>query len=461
MTPRPILALATLLLATGCTLAPPYARPAAPVPGTWPGAAPSEGPSAADLRWQDFVTSSKLQAVVQLALDHNRDLRVAALNVEKAQALYRIQRSDLLPSVGVLASGQKYRKPERMSSDGKAVYVEQDSVNVGLMSWELDFFGRLQSLKEKALAQYLATEQARAAAQISLVAAVAGGCLQYAADTEKLGLAQSTFETQKAYHELIGKSRDAGVASDLELTQAQSQMDAARADVARFRSVVALDKNALDLLAGTPVPADLLPQALDAAGELQEVSAGLPSEVLLRRPDILAAEFQLKAAQANIGAARAAFFPRLTLTAGMGTMSPDLSGLFGSGTRTWSFAPQIVAPLFAGGSLRANLKAARTDREIAVAQYEKAIQSAFREAADGLAQRAADAELLDAQRALVEALEASHRLTLARYEAGLDGYLGVLVAQRALYAAQQGLVSARLASRANQVALFKALGGGM
>jgi multidrug efflux system outer membrane protein len=293
------------------------------------------------------------------------------------------------------------------------------------------------------------------------VSAVAQGYLLHAADSENLRLAQATFDAQKAYYELIGKSRDLGVASDLELRQAQSQTEAARADVARFRGLVLQDQHALDLLVGTRVPADLLPKGLDAAGELKDVSAGLPSEVLLRRPDILMTEYQLKAANANIGAARAAFFPNVTLTAGAGTMAPGLSSLFGSGTRTWSFAPQIIAPIFTGGSLKAGLKVAQLERDIAVAQYEKAIQTAFQEVSDGLVQRTSLAERLDAQSTLVEALDASYRLSDLRYKEGLDGYLGVLVAQRSLYAAQQGLVATRLACRVNQVTLYKALGGQM
>jgi outer membrane protein, multidrug efflux system len=462
MTSRSILSLGMLLLCTGCTLAPTYTRPAPPVPETWPGETVKPGaPAAADSRWQDFFIDPGLAAVIKLALANNRDLRIAALNVEKAQAMYQIQRSELYPGVGVLASGSKYRLPEKMASDGKAVIKEQDSVNVGIMSWELDFFGRLRSLKQKALNQYLATEQARAAAQISLVAAVAQSYLLYAADGEHLRLAQATFESQRAFHDLISQSRELGIASDLELRQAQSQMDAARVDLARFRGLVALDQHTLDLLMGTPVPADLLPMGLDAIVELKDVSAGLPSDVLLRRPDILAAEYQLKAAYANIGSARAAFFPRVSLTAGVGSMSPEFSMLFGSGTRTWSFAPQIVAPIFAGGSLRAGLKVAKVDQEIAVAQYELAIQTAFREVGDGLVQRTTLVDQLGAQRSLVEALDASYRLSEARYQEGLDGYLGVLVAQRSLYGAQQGLVATRLAYQANQVTLYKALGGQM
>jgi multidrug efflux system outer membrane protein len=455
-----------LLIATGCSMAPKYQRPSAPVPTTLPagtaaGAAAGTGQDAApDLRWQDYFTDPGMQAVIQLAIANNRDLRIAALNVEKMQALYRIQRSDLLPDLGVMASGNKYRLPEKMNN-GTAKIMETDSVQVGLMAWELDFFGRIQSLKSRALNQYLATEQAHTAARISLVATVAQGYLVYAADQENLRLAEGTFEAQKTYFDMISQSNAQGIASELDLRQAQRQMEAARGDVARFRGRVAVDLNALELLAGTSIPAASLPKGLDSLGDLKDVSAGLASDVLLRRPDIQAGEYQLQAANANIGAARAAFFPRVSLTAGIGTMSPDVSGLFTSGTRTWSFAPQIVAPIFAGGSLWANLKISKVDREIALAQYEKAIQSAFREVADGLAQRTSLVEQLEAQRALVQALESTHRLSELRYKEGLDGYLGVLIAQRSLYGAQQGLVATRLARQSNQISLYKALAGSM
>lgn len=463
MQPRSILPLALLLISAGCTLAPRYTRPALPVPQAWPQTAGKTDAEivATDTRWQDYFTHPGLQSVIKLALANNLDLRVAALNVEKAQALHRIQRSELMPTAGIMANGQKMRIPEKVSKDGTASYTEQYSVNVGVMSWEVDFFGRLRSLKSRALNQYLATEQARDAAQISLVAAVAQSCFLTVADRENLKLAQATFDSQKALYDLIAQSRQMGVASELELRQAQSQVDAARADVARFRGLVAMDQNALDLLVGAHVLPELLPEGQDAAGALKDVSAGLPAEVLLGRPDIRMAEYQLMGANANIGAARAAFFPRISLTAGIGTMSPDLSSLFQSGTRTWSFTPQIVAPLFAGGSLWSNLKVAKIDREIATAQYEKSIQSAFREVSDGLVKRTTLVEQLDAQRSLVEALAESHRLSEARYKEGLDSYLGVLVAQRSLYGAQQGLVATRLAYQANQVTLFKALGGRM
>lgn len=456
---------AAALVTVACSTIPPYNRPALPVPTSWPASAAPQGGepnerAAADIRWQDYFKDQRLRSVIELALANNRDLRVATLNIEKTQALYRIQRSELSPGVGVMATGEKYRLPEKMRDDGRAKIVEDYAVNVGVLSWELDLFGRIRSLKARALEAYLATEQARGAAQTSLVAATAGSYLALAADTENLRLARETMGAQQASLDLIQKSRDAGVASDLDVRQAQSQVEVARAAVAQFNGLVAVDRNTLDLLAGTPVPADLLPGSLESATTAAPLSPGLPSEVLLRRPDILAAEHQLKAANANIGAARAAYFPRITLTAGIGSMSPELSGLFDSGTRTWSFTPQIIAPIFASGSLRANLRATEVDREIAVAQYEKAIQVAFGEVSDALTLRSTLVEQRHAQEALVNALEETHRLSDARYKAGIDGYLGVLVAQRSLLAAQQGLIGVRLAEQANLVTLYKALGGG-
>lgn len=449
------LKLLPLLILAGCNLAPRYTRPQAPVPGQLPGTPAAETP---ELPWTQTFTAPGLQGVIRLALENNRDLRSASLTVERLQAAYRIQRAAITPSAGLMASGNKYRLPEKMN-DGKAKLVEQDSVQVGILSWEVDFFGRLRNLKDRALNQYLASEAGRDAARLTLVSATAQAWLALGADQESLRLAQGTWEAQKGVFETIQARYKAGVASELDLRQAESQMESARADLARLKGQVAADRNALNLLAGTQVPADLLPADLDASGPLKDVPAGLSSQVLLRRPDVRAAEFQLQAANANIGAARAAFLPRVSLTAGIGTMSPSVSDLFGSGTRTWSFAPQIVSPIFAGGSLIAAVDAAKAERDQALAQYEGAIQAAFRDVADGLARREALVEQVDAQTALVNALKKAYELADLRYKAGLDGYLNVLVAQRSLYAAQQGWVATRLAAKINQVTLYKALAG--
>jgi multidrug efflux system outer membrane protein len=464
MRPRLALFLGASLALSGCTMIPKYARPEPPVPPSWPEsvAPPASAPglAAAQTRWQDLFTERRLAGVIELALANNRDLRVAALTVEKMQAIYRIQRSPLFPTVGVLATGERYRIPAKETDEGVAKTSTAYSVNLGTTSWELDLFGRIRSLKAGALEQYLATEQARRAAQISLVAAVAADWLALAADTESLELARATLEAQQSSYELLRRSREAGIASDLELSQAQTQLETARASYAAAAGRIAVDRSTLDLLAGTTVPADLLPDRLGDVAEARLLSPGLPSEVLLSRPDILAAEHRLKAANASIGAARAAFFPRISLTAAVGTMSGELSGLFSSGTGTWTFVPQIVAPLFTGGYNKANLAAAKADREIAVAQYERAIQGALAEVSNGLALRTTLVAQREAQQALVAALDETYRLSDARFKAGIDSYLSVLVAQRSLFAGQQALINVRLAEQVNLVTLYKVLGGG-
>lgn len=448
----------------GCTMMPKYSRPSAPVPPSLPetpaAQASPRAPSAADLRWQDFFTDDRQRSVIEQALANNRDLRVATLNVERVGAFYRIQRAELFPAVGAVAQGERVRIPEKSTEDGEASTSTSYTVGVGATSWELDLFGRIRSLKAAALQQYFATAESRRAAQMSLIAAVAQAYLAVAADTDGLRLSRDTLAAQQSSLEMIQRSRELGVASDLELRQVQTQVEAARADVARYTGLLAVDANGLQLLVGAPVDPALLPDGLAGVSAPQVISAGLSSEVLLGRPDILAAEHQLRAANANIGAARAAFFPRITLTAGVGTVSKELSGLFDSGTGTWTVAPQITAPIFAAGALRAGLKVSKVDREIGIARYEKSIQQAFAEVSNALTLRTTLLEQKDAMEALVKALEDTHRLSEARYKAGLDSYLGVLVAQRSLIAAQQALVGVRLAERANLITLYKVLGGG-
>jgi len=395
-----------------------------------------------------------------MALKNNRDLRMAALNVEKVQAQYRVQRAQQYPTVNAAASGQAYWVPRDASGNGKGYTYEDNTVGVETASWELDLFGRVRALKSEALEQYLATEQARAASQISLVAAVANSYLTMAGDRDSLRLAQATLDAQKATLDLVQRTRDFGIDSDLDLRQAQSQVEAAQVDIARYTGQVALDENALDLLVGAPVPAELLPGGLGSDGALKDVSAGLPSEVLLRRPDILTAEHQLKAAYANIDVARAAFFPRITLTGGGGFASSALAELFSLRARTWTFAPQIIMPIFDAGTRKANFKIAQVDRDTAIAEYEKEIQTAFREVSDSLSQRSRLMEQQSAQQSLVNTLEETYRLSEARYKAGIDNYLSVLVAQRSLYAGQQALVGLRMSRLGNLVTLYKVLGGG-
>jgi len=406
------------------------------------------------------VRDRKLQSVIETALENNRDFRVATLNIERARALYRIQRSDLYPAVGVEANGDKTRLPADLSYGGDAETTEQYSVRLGLADWEIDFFGRIRSLKERTLDQYFATEQARSATRLSLVAAVSDAYISLVADREALGLARSTLEARQANRDLVARSVELGMGSELDLRQAQSQVDAARVETARLEGQVARDENALDLLVGLPVADKLLPQRLDTVAAFTTIDPGVSSDVLLRRPDVRAAEFQLMAANANIGAARAAFFPRIALTAGGGTASSTLGGLFGAGSETWTFAPRITVPIFAGNALKAGLAAAEVDRDIAVAQYEKAIQTAFREVKDALALQKTLAKQADAQEALVRSLQAALDLAKARYRGGIVGYLDVLVAQQSLYAAEQGRVATERAVRVNRITLFKVLGGG-
>lgn len=448
------------LILTGCMRQAVYQRPAPPVPNAWPESAPAADAAAPAAKWREHFTDPKLQQVIELALANNRDLRVAALNIEKAQALYRIQRAQQYPGLSASASAEAYRLPAKMSGDGEPDTTGRVTVGLGVASWEPDLFGRVRSLKSAALEQYLATEQARASAQISLVGAVAYSYLALGADRDNLRLAQETLDAQQASYDLIQKTREAGLASDLDLSQARSQVEAARADIAQYTGLVALDENALNLLVGTPVPANLLPSQLDPDQPVKDVSAGIPSEVLLRRPDILMAEHQLKAAYANIGVARAAYFPRISLTVAAGLLSGDLANLFTYNSRTWNFAPQATMPIFDYGARRANLKIAQVDRDAMIAEYEKAIQTAFREVSDSLTLRSRLREQQAAQQALVDTLAETYRLSDARYKAGIDSYLSVLVAQRSLYGAQQGLISVRFARLGNLVTLYKVLGGG-
>lgn len=460
-----VTALALFVLISGCTMAPKYARPAVPIPGQWPAgsayekATPTNAPFAPDLNWRAFFADPKLQQVIGIALTNNRDLRLAALNVEFARALYGIQRDQLYPALTATASAGKQRASTDLTQPGMPRTTERYDVNLGVISWEIDFFGRIRSLKDEALEKYLATEQARRSAQVLLISAVANAYLALAADREGLALAQETLNTQQTAYELVRKQYAAGVATELDLRQAQTPVESAKREVARYTQLVAQDENALTLLAGGQLPAELLPSNLEQAGSLSNVSPGLPSEVLLRRPDVLQAEGALKAANADIGAARAAFFPRISLTTTLGTASRDLDGLFKAGTGTWSYAPQLVMPIFDARTWAA-LKASKVQQKIALTQYEKAIQNAFKDVADALAVRGTIGEQLAAQQALTDNLSETYKLALSRYEKGIDSYLTVLDAQRSLFAAQQGLVSLRFAELASRVRLYAALGGG-
>ncbi|MGP8198034.1 MAG: efflux transporter outer membrane subunit [Limisphaerales bacterium] len=459
-----LIGFATIL--AGCTMAPKYTRPEAPVPAKWPtgtaytGIQPvTNAPDAQHLRWREFFTDDKLQQVIAAALTNNRDLRVAALNVEFARAEYGIQRAELLPSVNATGGEMYQRVPANVEGFPEQMTIKNYSANLGVASWEIDFFGRIRSLKDQALEEYFATEQARRGAQILLVSSVANAYLTLAADRENLALAETTLAAQQGTYKMVNRRHSLGLAADLDVERAQTQVDGARRDIASFEQLIAQDQNALNLLVGSPAPENLLPSGLGGIVPPKEISAGLSSEVLLRRPDVLQAEDLLKAANAEIGAARAAFFPQISLTAAIGSSSSDLSGLFKSGSGAWTYAPQIVMPVFDARTWSAH-KAANVQREIAVTQYQKAIQSAFREVADALAVRGTVDQQVEAQQSLVHAVAETYRLSNSRYNMGIDSYLSVLDAQRSLYTAEQGLVSLHLAKLANQVNLYSVLGGG-
>jgi multidrug efflux system outer membrane protein len=468
MNKRALILWAVIVLLGGCNMTPHYTAPDAPVPTAWPTGpaykaprADSATPTGAEVPWREFFTDEGLRQVIQRALDNNRDLRLAALNVQRARAVYGIQKSALYPSVDATAGGSKRRIPADLSSSGKSVISEQYDVTVGIFSWEIDFFGRIRSLKESALNTYLATEQARRSMQILIVSTVAEAYLALAADRENLKLAQDTLDTQQAVYDLIKRRYNVGLTSELDLYRAQTQVDIARGDIARYTQLTAQDQNALTLLTGSisALPEEILPTDVTGFTPVRDIGAGVSSEVLLRRPDILQAESLLKAANADIGAARAALFPRIALTTSVGTASSELSGLFDSGSDTWSFAPQISMPIF-DARLRAAVDATKAQKDIAVTQYEKVVQTAFREVADTLAVYGTVDQRLAAQESLVRAATETHRLSNARYTRGIDSYLGVLDAQRSLYAAQQGLVALRRAQLANQIRLYAVLGGG-
>ncbi len=456
------LALVAVLLA-GCSLTPTYERPAAPVPTTFPGdPAQPAGTAAATRPWQEFFTDPRLVRLIETALANNRDLRVAALNIEQARAQFQIQRAGLFPALGVAANGSR-SAPNPYQALGGGSVASTYTVNLGITAWEIDFFGRLASLKEAALAQFLATEESRKATQISLVGAVANGWLTVLADDELLALTRQTLDTREESVRLTKLRFDNGVASEIDFQLANSLAESARASYAQQQRLRMQDENALALLLGAPVPAEALAgnaSGLAGVQPIPELPAGLPSDLLAERPDIRAAEQQLIGANANIGAARAAFFPRVALTTSIGTASSEFSSLFTSGTRAWAFSPQITLPIFDAGRNQAGLDSARAGREIAVAQYEKAIQSAFRDVADALAGRATLGEQARAQRAQADAEGVRFKLSDLRYRNGIASALDLLDAQRSLFTAQQLAVQARLAQLQNQVTLYKALGGG-
>ncbi|MBB5507191.1 efflux transporter outer membrane subunit [Paraburkholderia atlantica] len=466
-----LIAVAVALLATGCTLAPHYQRPAAPVTATFPtggvydqqpgaqGERSASGQAAADIGWRNFFVDPRLQQLIEIALKNNRDLRVSVLNMQASAAQYRIVRAGLFPTLDAAASQSRSRTPKDLTFTGVTI---SNTYSVGLnASWEIDFFGRVQSLKDQALATYLGTAQARKAAEIALVAQVANQYMTVLELDDLLKVTQNTLKTALESFRITKLQFDNGTGSELDLRQAQTVVETASADLQTQTRLRAQADNALVLLIGEPLPADLptgLP--LNDQSLLTDIPAGLPSDLLTRRPDIMEAEENLLAANANIGAARAAFFPRVTLTGSAGTLSPTLGGLFKPGSAAWSFAPSITLPIFEGGQNMANLDLANIEKNVQIATYEKAIQTAFREVADGLAARGTYDEQIAALERDVAAEQRRLDLSTLRYTNGVDSYLAVLTAQTSLYVAQQALVTARMGRLQNLVTLYQALGGG-
>jgi len=449
-----------LPLLSGCTLAPFYHRPSLPVANQYPDNHSIEA-AAPEIGWRDFFVDPRLQRLIELALEHNRDLRIASLNVQAARAQYRIQRANLFPTINATAQEIAQRVPNDLAVPGFPQTTHEYEAGIGFTAYELDLFGRIRSLNKQALETYFSVAETRKSAQITLVSEVATQYLTWLADQDLLRLTQETYNSQKASYDLIHQRFEAGVASALDLSQAQTAVDVARGNFAQYMRQVAQDVNALVFLLGTSLPADL-PEgsSFDEETVLATLPAGLPSDLLERRPDIRAAEHMLKGANANIGAARAAFFPSISLTGDFGSASMNLDHLFERGSRTWMFNPKVSLPIFAGGAHAANLNLANIEKKVEIAHYEKTIQSAFREVSDALAGRATLDEQVAAGESLVAASSESYKLSDMRFRAGVDNYLTAIVSQRALYSAQQNLIAIKLLRIENLVTLYKALGGG-
>jgi multidrug efflux system outer membrane protein len=449
---------------SACSLAPDYLRPDLPTADSWPADTQAQAgkPLWADMSWKQFFTDPTLQDLIQQSLDNNRDLKVAVLNIEVARATYRISESNLYPHVDANGSGTEQRVPKALSSTvPQAAYTSRTyAANLGVSAFELDLFGKIRSLNEQALESYLSTEEARRTTQITLVAEVANAYLTLLGDQRLLVLTQDTLNTRAKSLELIQRSFEHGVSSELDLAQARTLLETAKANLALYRRQVAQDRNALVLLLGKGVDDTKLAGDLAKIKFVEDLSPGLPSEVLLRRPDIMGAEHDLKAANAYIGAARAAFFPSISLTGSYGLSSPALSSLFQGASNAWSFAPSVSMPIFDAGSNQATLDSAKASRDIKVATYEKTVQTAFKEVSDALVAKATYGDQIAAQSALVDATRTSLRLSQARYDRGVSSYLDLLDSQRSLYSAEQDLISLEVSRLSNMVTLYKVLGGG-
>lgn len=462
-----VTAVAAVVFSSGCTLAPRYERPDLPVDGAWPENARlgdeerDAADSAVNRPWRVFFTDPVLTVLLDTAIENNRDLRVAMRNIEKVRAQFIIQQSDLLPTINAsMASSAQYLN-KAVSTQGRAVISRSYTATLGFTAFELDLFGRIRSLRESALQQFFATEEAARSAQVALVAEVASVYLQLAAEKELLALARSTYENRKESYELTRRMFEMGLTSQLTVNQALTIVEEARVAAAQYEVSAAQTENALGLLLGAPVPEGVkLAESLRDIQMLPDLPPGLPSDLMQRRPDIMAAEHTLQAMNANIGAARANFFPKIGITSNIGSLAPEYHDLFSTGAGTWLFQPQAVLPIFDMGRNWANLRMSEADRDIAVATYEKSIQTAFREVADALVQRANIKEQLDAQKSLVEATQASFELSRSRFEIGLDSFINLLDAQRSLFSAQQGMINTVLLREVNALNLYKSLGGG-
>jgi multidrug efflux system outer membrane protein len=452
-------AIAAALVLAGCSMTPEYQRPALSVPEAWPDDAQSTAAASKPVDWASFFPDERLRALIKLALEHNLDLRIATARVAEAQALYGIQRADRLPTVNVGGSLARSRTPADLSATGTSIVSQRADLNVGLPAFELDFWGRVASLSESAKASYLATEQAERSFRLSLIASVADAYLALAEAQERAALAQATLETRAQTRELVDRRRQAGLAGDLDFLQADAAYEGARAELAALQRQQSAARNYLRALVGTE------PRELPAGKTLAEQGitlaqqADLPAQVLVRRPDVLAAEQRLLAANANIGAARAAFFPRIALTASAGTASRELDGLFKDGSEAWSFTPSITLPIFDYGRRSANLDLATVRKDIAVAEYERTVQQAFREVADLLVARGQIAEQLKAVEGQERSQQRAADIAEARYRQGVGSFLEVLDAQRQLFAVRQGLIQLRRTQWSTAAQLYKALGG--
>ncbi|MDI1297052.1 MAG: efflux transporter outer membrane subunit [bacterium] len=457
----------TLSLAlAACNMAPKYVRPELPVPTAspqGPAYAAGGGTTAivpADTAWRDFFTDARLARVIETALANNRDLRIALANVEQARAQYKVQRANLLPTVA--AGGTATYQDTPFGQTGVSGRSDLYQAQVGISAWEIDLFGRVRNLSTAAQEQYFASVETRNAAQTALIAEVANAWLTMGADQERLRIGR---DLEKAFGQTLALTRARfakGIASELEVRQAQTSYDSARSDIAQATTLVAQDQNALNLLAGTTVAAQDLPEALPQSGAtIDNLPANIASDILLRRPDIAAAEHQLRSANADIGAARAAFFPNISLTAAFGTLSMGLSNLFGSGSDFWSVAPTASLPIFDFGKNKGNLRYAQATYDAMLATYEKSVQTGFREVADALARRGTMTQQMDAQTSLRDASRVAYTLSEARFRAGVDGFLTTLDSQRSLSTAEQSLLATRLTRATNMVELYRAMGGGL